>query len=63
MTRLPLKTPLLVLIVCAWAASPAALSAKDPMKVDLVQDLHWQDHHFAMTNWFYKYIFSIGATA
>jgi len=22
-----------------------------------VQNLHWKDHHFAMTNWFYKYHF------
>jgi hypothetical protein len=26
------------------------------MQVDLVRDLHWQDHHFAMTNWFYNYM-------
>ena len=62
MTRLPLKTPLVVLIVCAWAANPTALSAEEPMKVDLVQDLNWQDHHFAMTNWFYKYKWSEPAT-
>jgi len=29
--------------------------AEEPMRVDLVQDLHWQDHHFVMTNWFYRY--------
>lgn len=28
---------------------------KPAMAVDLVQDLHWQDHHFVMTNWFYGY--------
>jgi sugar phosphate isomerase/epimerase len=53
---------LVVLIVSAWTTSPAALLAEQqtksaPMKVDLVQDLHWKDHHFAMTNWFYKYKF------
>ena len=62
MTRLPLKTSLVVLIACAWAANPAALSAEEPMKVDLVQDLNWQDHHFAMTNWFYGYKWSEPAT-
>ena len=62
MTRLPLKTPLVVLIACIWAVAPAAFSADEPMKVDLVQDLPWQDHHFAMTNWFYKYKWSEPAT-
>ena len=62
MTRLPLKTRLVVLIVCAWAANPAALSAEEPMKVDLVQDLNWQDHHFAMTNWFYRFKWGEPAT-
>jgi sugar phosphate isomerase/epimerase len=47
--------PLVVLIVCACWVGSATLSAAEPMQVDLVQDLHWQDHHFAMTNWFYKY--------
>ena len=51
------KTILIALIVCICAAVPAALSAEEPIKVDLVQDLNWQDHHFAMTNWFYKYHF------
>ena len=55
MAQSPLKTPLVLLVVYACSASPAVLSAKEPMKVDLVQDLNWQDHHFAMTNWFYKY--------
>lgn len=32
------------------------------MKVNLVRDLHWQDHHFVMTNWFYKYKWSEPAT-
>jgi hypothetical protein len=34
---------------------PVDLNAAEPMKIDLVQDSNWQDHHFAMTNWFYKY--------
>jgi len=51
-----------LLIVCAWAANPSAVSAEEPMQVDLVQDLRWQDHHFAMTNWFYKYKWSEPAT-
>ena len=55
MNRLPLKATLVALIACMWAVNPVALSAAEPMRVDLVQDLHWQDHHFAMTNWFYKY--------
>ena len=58
MTRSPLKTTLVALIACIWAATPAALSAGEPMKVDLVQDLAWQKSHFAMTNWFYKYKWS-----
>ncbi|MCP4784152.1 MAG: sugar phosphate isomerase/epimerase [Fuerstiella sp.] len=58
MTRLPLKTSLIVLIICTWAVYPAALCAAEPMEVDLAQNLHWQDHHFAMTNWFYKYKWS-----
>ena len=62
MPQLPLKTTLAVLMVCAWASDPAALPAEEPMQVDLVQDLHWQDHHFAMTNWFYKYKWSEPAT-
>ena len=58
MTQTRRRMPLLLLIVCIRTVNPAALSAAEPMKVDLVQDLHWQDHHFAMTNWFYKYHFS-----
>ncbi len=62
MTQLPLTAPLVVLTVLAWAASPATLSAKEPMQVDLAGDLNWQDHHFAMTNWFYKYKWNEPAT-
>jgi len=58
MTRFALKTPLLALIACAWAACSTTLPANGPMQVDLVEDLHWQDHHFAMTNWFYNYKWS-----
>ena len=54
MTRWPLNIPLVVMIVCAWTTSPTALSAEEPMQVDLVHDLNWQGHYFAMTNWFYK---------
>jgi len=61
-TLLPLKTTLAVLTACIWAVAPAASSAAEPMKVDLVQDLPWQDHHFAMTNWFYKYKWDEPAT-
>ena len=59
---IPLRNSI-VLLLFACTAVPAAAATDKDMKVDLVQDLHWQDHHFAMTNWFYKYIFSIGATA
>ena len=62
MKRLPLQMTLVALIVCMWAVNFSALSAAEPMQVDLVQDLHWQDHHFAMTNWFYKYKWSEPAT-
>ncbi len=55
MTRLSLNLYLGALIVCACSTT---LSAEEPMKVDLAQNLHWQDHHFAMTNWFYKYKWS-----
>jgi hypothetical protein len=57
MKRLHLKTTFAALIVCAWVVHPIASSAAEPMKVDLVQDLHWKDHHFVMSNWFYKYQF------
>ncbi len=36
-------------------AGPSPAPAEEPMRVDLVQDLPWQDHHFVMTNWFYRY--------
>ena len=57
MKQLLLKTTLAALIACVWMVHPAASSAAEPMKVDLVQGLHWKDHHFAMSNWFYKYQF------
>jgi len=62
MNRLPLKTTLVVLLTCIWAPTAVALSADEPMNVDLVQDLHWQDHHFVMTNWFYNYRWNEPAT-
>ena len=30
-------------------------------KIDLTQSLHWRDHHFAMSNWFYNYHFDDAA--
>ena len=36
----------------------ATAHAAQADKVDLVQDLHWKDHHFAMSNWFYNYKFN-----
>lgn len=50
----PLST-IAALLVFASALSVA--NAEEHEKVDLVQDLHWKDHHFAMTNWFYNYHF------
>jgi len=43
------------LLACVGMLHPASAPAAEPIQVDLVQDLHWKDHHFAMTNWFYKY--------
>jgi len=46
----------LICLAGSWLlAVTAAAPAEEPMRVDLVQDLHWQDHHFVMTNWFYRY--------
>ena len=42
---------------CALLLTLAAGPAAQDDKVDLVQDLHWKDHHFAMSNWFYNYKF------
>jgi sugar phosphate isomerase/epimerase len=53
MMRLPLKSSCALLMVCASLA-PAS-SAEEPMKVDLVRGTNWQNHHFAMSNWFYEY--------
>jgi sugar phosphate isomerase/epimerase len=58
MNRLALGAFLAVLIGSVWAANPAAFSAEDSLEVDLARDLNWRDHHFAMTNWFYKYKWS-----
>ena len=55
MTRFFMRMTLAVLVAWSLAASPAAVSADEPMHADLVQNLRWQDHHFAMTNWFYKH--------
>ncbi len=59
--HIPLRYSIALLLL-GCTATPAALSADKDMKVDLVQDLPWQDHHFAMTNWFYKYKWSEPAT-
>lgn len=41
------------LLFHALSSAPAA----EEGQVDLVQDLHWREHHFAMSNWFYNYRF------
>ena len=43
------------LLLSAWTAALAAPAKDRDMNVDLIQDLNWQGHHFAMTNWFYRY--------
>src|SRR4051812_31216545 len=53
MTRLPLTTSCALLVI--YALHAPASSAEEPMKVDLVEGLSWQNHHFAMSNWFYEY--------
>ena len=58
MARLFRTLPLLVLAACVSPSLPDGES----MSVDLQQDLNWKDHHFAMTNWFYKYKWSEPAT-
>ena len=58
---IPLRNSLALLLFACTAALAAPARAND-MQVDLVQDLHWQDHHFAMTNWFYKYKWGEPAT-
>ena len=53
-----MKRMSVVVVLALTAVSLTAAEKPRPtaeMKVDLVQDLHWKDHHFAMTNWFYKY--------
>jgi len=54
---LPIAATLCILLSCT-----AGRAEETPMQVDLVQDLNWKDHHFAMTNWFYKYKWSEPAT-
>jgi hypothetical protein len=46
------RTALLLNTSLSAAYAPPA-RAEEPMRGDLVQDLHWQDHHFVMTNRFY----------
>ena len=58
-TSLVLLTVALLLAGGCFLKEPArGPAAEEPMKVDLVQNLDWQNHHFAMTNWFYKYKWS-----
>ncbi len=54
---IPLRNSIALLLFACTTAFAAPATDKD-IKVDLVQDLNWQDHHFAMTNWFYKYKWS-----
>ena len=58
---IPLRSSIVLLLFASTAALAAPAIDKD-MKVDLVQDLHWQDHHFAMTNWFYRHMWGEPAT-
>ncbi|MCH2065274.1 MAG: sugar phosphate isomerase/epimerase, partial [Roseibacillus sp.] len=53
LSNLSIPTRISALLI-TLAAGPAAQGDK----VDLVQDLHWKDHHFAMSNWFYNYKFN-----
>ena len=55
MFRLSTNRTTMLLIASLCAAHALAARAEEPMQVDLVQDLHWQDHHFVMTNWFYRH--------
>jgi len=56
-----ITTPV-ALVACVWAADPAVSTADEPMRVKLGQELHWKDHHFVMTNWFYDYRWDEPAT-
>ena len=49
----------LSLSICTFALCLTSASDLDAQvdKVDLVQGLHWKNHHFAMSNWFYNYKF------
>ncbi|KPK51171.1 MAG: hypothetical protein AMK72_00305 [Planctomycetes bacterium SM23_25] len=58
---IPLRSSIVLLLFASTAALAAPATDED-MKVDLVQDLHWQDHHFAMTNWFYRHMWGEPAT-
>ena len=57
-----LKNFLVAVVVAIWLSSSSVQAEDAVMKVDLVQNLGWQDHHFAMSNWFYKYKWSEPAT-
>lgn len=49
---------MLVLIAVPAIASPEG----ERLQVDIVPDTNWQKHHFAMTNWFYRYKWDEPAT-
>jgi len=53
-----LKSLLNLAVVCISLGCGTARADDGSMQVDLVQQLGWKDHHFAMTNWFYKYKWS-----
>lgn len=53
LSKLSIHTSIRALLI-TFATAHAAQADK----VDLVQDLHWKDHHFAMSNWFYNYKFN-----
>lgn len=53
LSKLSINTSIRALLITFVTAHAAQAD-----KVDLVQDLHWKDHHFAMSNWFYNYKFN-----
>ena len=53
LSKLSINTSIHALLITFVTAHAAQAD-----KVDLVQDLHWKDHHFAMSNWFYNYKFN-----
>ena len=53
LSKLSINTSIRALLITFVTAHAAQAD-----RVDLVQDLHWKDHHFAMSNWFYNYKFN-----